>query len=664
MAFQGFVNEFTNAPIQPTYSSYLQLTSTDLFVPLQWVFVDQNAQYPFSQYIQVVSTAGGTQIVLPNALQASVAQTTTILNSTETVVVVLSNDENTLLLEIDPGEEWVLILTDATTSNGIWLSVQLGSVVSDVTAASLIDNSVDANNNKNNGGLESFSTFIKWNQTVNTITTGSEYTQSTGDRGSVLVWKSGTGTYQCLPSAENGNGYIFTITNNSLVGGQLTILPDFVDTINGVVVPYVLYPGDSSSFVCDGNATIYSFNSTKAQTNVTSLVNINLQNAIEISGTPTITLTIAESQYSIQKYINSYTSSPVTINYPSGIVEEYVVYNASKTTSINVTIPGSANTYLISPLNTQFIISDGTNLYNTPSIYAGDIVLGNGTVLNPALSFENATSTGLFLTPTGANQGNISVDINNSIVTTYTPTQVLFTSVSSTEPSISFLSATETGLYLETTAVNEGNLLIIVDGSTAAEFSPSAALFNDGTNVVPSISFFENDTTGFSLNLLPGINGIVNNAQVTLTTETQFLVPEGSDTVPGYSFVGFDTTGIYCDSTDSYLGFVVFGSTPFYFSANQFLNKNGLVTAPSYAFQNALETGMYVTVTTPGVETNLHLTVDGVDSAVFSDNLITFSQPVSITTGDLILENGSVSVIDGSYYEEAISIYSVMSAYA
>lgn len=471
MAFTGFINEFTNSPIQPTYQSYLPLDFTSMTsVQLEWPFVNPNSETPYAQTIQVtVNSSDTNKIIMPDATMATQGQTNTITNAGSESILIYKFGGSSLITTIEPSQNYLITLTDNTTSAGVWLSLQLGAATSAATAAELIDGSTDSNGHSNAGGLAAFPTnFIKQNLVVNKVTVGSTYTQSTGDRGMILVWESGTGTYTCEPSADLGNGYPFTIVNNSSVGGQVTIAPAAGDTLNGQTASFVLNPGNSSSFSADGVNTIYSFASSQSQTNVVTLALIDLTTAVS----NIINLSTQQAAYSIQKFVNSPSGSTISIVYPNNIINEWIAYNASTTNSVLVYLSGSAGlSYLIPPGNRLSLFSDGTNLYNVPNFLDDtEIYLADGSSSLPSLSFSNDNTTGLFRQASGLYLGALGITQNGTATMYFDSSQntslldLGIVDGTTAEPAIFFSAFLSTGIHRTTSGTYSGALTLGQNG--------------------------------------------------------------------------------------------------------------------------------------------------------------------------------------------------------
>lgn len=416
MSFNAFVNEFNEAPLQTSYSSYLSLdyTNTGLY-KLEWTFQNQNTPYPFSTVIQTINTSEDDELQFPDATVTSVGTTTTVINTGSNTLNVIDFTAASIEPLVLAGDQWQFTLTDNSTQAGTWIPLQLGSTTSSVSAPQLIDDSTDGNPSGahgNQGGLLALplpsQQFLGMNITVNKIANGaSAYTQYSGDRGSALVWLSGSGTYTCQPASEYTNGYNFIIINQGT--GILTIAPspETGNTINGTSTVFTLNPTQSSLFVSDGDLTIYSYGTSASTSNKTTILPVDLNNA---TGSPlSLNITEVQSQYTILQFING-TGSNVYINYPQ-LPGNYIAYNASSNTTVVLQIIGNTNpvyAYGLLPQDTTTLITNGsnTNLYMSPdTIYNSLITLQSGDISTPALSFSQALTSGIYLPDGGDYDG-------------------------------------------------------------------------------------------------------------------------------------------------------------------------------------------------------------------------------------------------------------------
>lgn len=573
MAFNGFVDEFSNGPIQPTFSSYLAIDlATESGVVLEWAFINQNAVFPFSQTIQVkTNTNTENYIQLPDATETSVGQTTLILNTSATAFNILYADEDTVLTSIGAGIGLYITLTDNSTSNGTWIIYQLGATPSSFVAADLIDNDLDTNGHGEQGGLKAFSTFLKQNIKVNTFTEGSIYNQAEGDRGSLLVWTSGTGIYQCLASDYTSGGFPFMIANNS-DGAQITVTPQSGDTINGLTTPFILYPGESSIFTTDGLATIYSYGDSRSTSNVVTLVDIPLNST-------TLTLSTLQSSYSIQKYQTGSASGVVSVIYPATTIGQWIAFNNSAN-RINVSVNGGSNSLFIPPQESLNIFSDGSDLYTDPSFSQGDVYLPNGSVSEPSLSFITDPTTGLYYT-----SGSLNVAVGGD--------QVAFIS----------------GLLFGTDVP-----IAVPSGSVGA----------------PAFTFNSNTESGFYYSISPSVslNITIAGIQISSFDSTHGISTiNGSLANPSFTFLSDKTIGLYYSSGQ--LNVSVQGVSPIHFTSTHVVTSvpisasSGSVSAPSISFSSQTNTGFYYTTN------SLDVAVQGIETTLFQSTLTDSKVPIT-----------------------------------
>ncbi len=413
MSFNAFVNEFNEAPLQTSYSSYLSLDYTDTgLYKLEWTFQNQNTPYPFSTVIQAINTGEDDELQFPDATVTSVGTTTTVINTGSNTLNVIDFTAASIEPLVLAGDQWQFTLTDNSTQAGTWIPLQLGSTTSSVSAPQLIDDSTDANSHGNQGGLAALpipsQQFLGMNITVNTVAQGeTAYTQYSGDRGSALVWLSGSGTYTCQPANEYTNGYNFIIINQGT--GILTIAPssETGNTINGTSTVFTLNPTQSSLFVSDGDLTIYSYGTSASTSNKTTILPVNLDNAA--GSPPFLDITEVQAQYTILEFING-NGGNVYINYPQ-LPGNYIAYNSSTNTTVVLQIIGNTNplyAYQLLPKDTTTLITDGsnTNLLMSPNtIYNSLVTLQSADAATPALSFAQDLSSGIYLPDGGDYDG-------------------------------------------------------------------------------------------------------------------------------------------------------------------------------------------------------------------------------------------------------------------
>lgn len=715
MAFFGFLDEFSNSPIQQAYSSLLTLPLTGTTigsVQLEWSFQNPNTTTPFSQLIYIAqNTATGT-ITLPDASFATISQNIIVYNTGGSTVT-LNTFTGSPINEVAGGEAWYFVLVDNSTDGGTWAAFPLGLTNTPISVIGLIDPNPDANNHPESGGLGAFAdiggTYLKQNNVTFTAsgTTGAPpYTQAQGDRGNILIWDVGSGVYNCLPCTTMGNGFAFAIYNGT-AGSQISVKPNGTDLIDNTytnVSPFVLQPGESSYFYSDGVSNIYTLGFIP-----TSNSTIN-RNPVPLSQTSPIIIPQNEAQFLIQFFEGTglINPAPTVVEYPLNL-NQFYFYNSSTDTTVQVKVMGGASSYNLLPGERLIAYSDEADLYNLPTY----VLLSDATLANPSLSFVNDPATGMYraaspvslnfgvtgtnilkLIPNGqavnsglvstfpatlssvylSNPETITAPTSPSITPTFTTAQINFTSVATDANGIIFSGTTsgnvEVGFGLS------GNLTLLSSVTTNKSFLPF--LFPDGAMATPSIAFVNAPTTGvFRVPSSPGpeslnftIDGTTN---LTLSaTEISSLLPllvpkvevgNGTTALPTLTFVGGPTTGVYRGIGPESLNFTVSTTTVLTLTATSIISPfplvvpsievgNGTNLLPSITFSAGTTTGLY-RVTGPE---RLNFTVGTVIALTLYDNSVSSTFPG--TFDSILVGNGTVTTPSLTFSsEDSVGLY-------
>lgn len=226
------------------------------------------------------------------------------------------------------------------------------------------------------------------NQSHPTSGVSNGYTFVTSDRALTKVWVGGTGSATLGGSGTLGDNFFFLFKNAGT--GTFTINCAGGDLIDGQSSKN-FQPNESAIIVCSGAAfyTVgYGISNTFFFTALTKSVT---------SGNYTLTST--EASATIDEYIGTLTGN-VTIIYPP-IVSFYVITNQTTaggySLSVTTGLPG-ANTVIIPDGQTASVICNGTNFFNANTVQAGatTVQLTDGSVTNPSLSFATESNTGIY----------------------------------------------------------------------------------------------------------------------------------------------------------------------------------------------------------------------------------------------------------------------------
>ena len=395
-----YTNPYTGQTISPSQVGYESLTiSTD--TTLQWP-INGNTSNVVANIIEVTATTTGLHLLLPAATQVSVGQSVLIRNVGTNSFTVTDQSLNTIIA-IGSGIAEYVYLTNNSTINGTWSTVQFGAGTSSANAAQLAGYGLQAN------GL-----------TLNTITpvntVSATYTMLNTDQSSIYVWTGGAGNLT-LPAASSVGRAWFVIVKNDGTG-IVTIYPQGTDTIDGNATQQ-LQIGESIVFVSSGVSGTgwYSWAYGRSATFFFTQLVKNVTGG-------TVTLSAAEASNIIQEYQGTLTSNCNVILPPT--VQLYSISN-NTTGSYSLTFKTSsvgAGSVTLPQGQTIIAICDGTNVYNaqtSTSSFINALTLGNGSAAAPSLSFQGDATTGLYL----AASHQLGFSVNGLNGATLTPTGLL-----------------------------------------------------------------------------------------------------------------------------------------------------------------------------------------------------------------------------------------------
>ena len=368
-----YTSPFTGQTISPSQVGYESLTiSSDTL--LQWP-INGTTTNVVANIIEVTATTTGLKLYMPPATQVSDGQSALIRNIGSNAFTVVDNSGNTIV-SVSSGIAQYVYVTDNTTVNGTWSTVQFGAGTSAANAATLAGY-----------GLQAISTTLNTATPVSTFS--SNYTVTAANRSSLFVWGGGAGTVT-MPTAQSVGASWYIIFKND-GSGILNIALSGTNTIDGQSSAS-LQLGESLVVVSDGtNWYSYAYGRS-AQFFFTQLVKT-------VTG-GTVTLTSQEGSAIIQEYVGALTSNCTVIVPPT--VQLYSFRNVTTgayTLTFSTGIVGGT-TILLPQNQTIIAICDGTNVYNAQTAstsFIQQLTLGNGSAAAPSLSFLGDSVTGLYL---------------------------------------------------------------------------------------------------------------------------------------------------------------------------------------------------------------------------------------------------------------------------
>lgn len=250
----------------------------------------------------------------------------------------------------------------------------------------------------------------------NIVQVSSTPTLTENSRALAYVWTGGVGSFT-LPTANTiSSGWYFMLRNNGT--GTLTVQPSGLSLINGSST-VSLNPSDSGIIIFDSSTNNFF------TIGIAPLDHTTFSSATyDVDSIPGSTLNLAGYAPTIQTYValSGTRSTDLEVDLPA-VTELYVFVNNTEQSvySISFKIAGSSQTAIpVSAGSTALVLSDGNLLYLLSSDNSTVFQAINGSATVPAYSFITDTNTGMYLA--SSNQLGLSANgvemllLNNSNV--------------------------------------------------------------------------------------------------------------------------------------------------------------------------------------------------------------------------------------------------------
>jgi len=312
-----YTDVFGGANIYPSEISYSAIAlSTD--VVLSWPEETSTNTNLATRIIDVTASTAGLSIFLPDA-QKSGTGNTILFNNQGSNTFIVKNAGGTQIASIASGTVWQIYLTNNTTTNGLWETLQFGATVSEANASALAGT-----------GIVAVGTLLS--QSIPITEFNSDYTAGVTDRAKMYVWTgSGSGVLTLPSAAAVGNNWFMYLRNAG--GGQVVLTPSGVNTIDGLATKDY-QPTESSVIISDGT-NFYTLGFGQASVFVFDYT------VISVAGTGTYTLTGSELNRIVYKFTGALTGNRTVI--VPATVQQYWIDN-STTGSYTLTVRTSAGT--------------------------------------------------------------------------------------------------------------------------------------------------------------------------------------------------------------------------------------------------------------------------------------------------------------------------------
>lgn len=552
----SYLNPYGGSISQPADISYSEIALTALspIVNLEWPLLYTGANNLFTSILIVDCSTNTGELYLPDQTQGSVGAQL-IIKNTGTQAFNVFPAIGTQIVNIDAGEVFFLWMTDTTDNSGIdhWSSVQLGATTTQAQAADLAG-----------AGLIAIGSRLARNKLIQNKDL--DYTILPADRDTFFIWTGGNGLFT-LPDAEDvGNGFEFSINNNSTVGGILTLFPQTNQTIDGEDT-FIVQPAQSLTLITDGE----NWNSLGFGQQTQISVNVNNK---DVSGNTDIVLNPGEAERIIQQLTGELTGD-ITIYFPILEPNFWYIYNGTTgdfTLTVSLGTPESpvGTPYTISQGIKNIFYSDTTTLSLIPSSLEGvfPVLAPDGDLANPSYSFASDPAIGIYKTDNALNfavngsrchmesDGSFYVEDNLGFANASGSGGGLnlpvyfYANNSTTKPGI--------GLYISSDQPNK----VYNWDKTGATWTSQAYKFN---SVAGTAADFNLNNTLIQLNSVSGkptkpeMTFFVGNSggaqgYFSYNALDQLLVGDSTSSAsnPNYTWEGDDDTGLYSDAANTF----------------------------------------------------------------------------------------------------------------
>lgn len=394
-----YTSPFTGTVVTPTDVSYYPLSfSTNQ--TLYWPATVNGQQVPAARIIDCVASASGLSIALPAGNQGTVGADILFRNlGAQSFLVTDVNGGQSFTVPV--GISKYVYLSDNTTEAGTWQNVTFAAGTSVADATTLAG-----------AGLTTVSGKLATTQNIVNVT--SSPIINDGSRAATFVWNGGAGTFTLPSTFGLSTGWFIGFRNAGT--GTLTLAPTSPALINDQTNIFV-NPGDSGFVFYD--ASTLSFITVGLTAPASSAFTAETFDVDAIVGN---TLSLVSYAAIIQTYVaqSGTRTQTLAVTLPA-ITQIYVLVNNTGATGYNITfqITGSSQPPIaLSTGAVATVLSDGQNLYALTQSSSGLFYAANGTAISPSFSFNNDTSTGLYLAGSGVlgitANGNELINVDGS----------------------------------------------------------------------------------------------------------------------------------------------------------------------------------------------------------------------------------------------------------
>ena len=377
-----YTDVFGGANIYPSEISYSSLTLT-VDVTLSWPEETSTSVNLATRIIDISASSAGLSIYLPAANKTGTGNTI-LFNNIGAQTVTVRNAGGTQVVTIPSGTLWQVYLTNNSTVNGTWRSLQYGASISQANASALAGT-----------GIVAVGTLLS--QSVPVTSFNTNYTAGANDRAKMFNWTSAGGTFTLPDPATVGDNWFVYLRNSG--SGAIVADPPGVITIDGLM-SLSFQPDESAIIVSDGT-DFYTIGFGQSATFAFDYTVIN------VPGTGTYTLTGSELNRVAYRFTGALTGNR-TIVIPATVQQYWIDNQTTGAYTFTISPSGGGTSFNVTQGERVILYCDGTDVLNaaTQGVSFPIAVAQGGTgatTAGAALINLGGTSTGIALF-TAANQ--------------------------------------------------------------------------------------------------------------------------------------------------------------------------------------------------------------------------------------------------------------------
>lgn len=371
-----YTDVFGGANIYPSEISYSSLTLT-VDVTLSWPEETSTSVNLATKIMDISAAAAGRSIYLPDANKTGTGNTI-LFNNIGAETITIRNAGGTQVVTVAAGTLWQVYLTNNSTANGTWRSLQYGASISQANASSLAGT-----------GIVAVGTLLS--QSVPVTSFNTNYTAGVNDRAKMFNWTSAGGTFTLPDPTTVGDNWFVYLRNSG--SGAIVADPPGLITIDGLL-SLSFQPDESAIIVSDG-ANFFTIGFGQSATFAFDYTVIN------VPGTGTYTLTGSELNRVAYRFTGALTGNR-TIVIPATVQQYWVDNQTTGAYTFTISPSGGGTSFNVTQGERVILYCDGTDVLNasTQGVSFPIAVAQGGTgatTAGAALINLGGTSTGISL---------------------------------------------------------------------------------------------------------------------------------------------------------------------------------------------------------------------------------------------------------------------------